>query len=57
MSEKLDIEIGGRWQGLMLHKDYSIRRKLHIDIRLPLGMTVPEAQHPAAGSDELFTYY
>ena len=44
MSEKLDIEIGGRWQGLMLHKDYSIRHKLHIDIRLPLGMTVPEAQ-------------
>ena len=44
MSEKLDIEGGGKWQGLMLHKDYSIRRKLHIDIRLPLGMTVPEAQ-------------
>ena len=44
MSEKLDIEVGGQWQGLMLHKDYSIRRKLHIDIRLPLGMTVPEAQ-------------
>ena len=44
MSEKLDIEAGGKWQGLMLHKDYSIRRKLHIDIRLPLGMTVPEAQ-------------
>ena len=44
MSEKLDNEIGGRWQGLMLHKDYSIRRKLHIDIRLPMGMTVPEAQ-------------
>ena len=44
MSEKLDNEIGGKWQGLMLHKDYSIRRKLHIDIRLPLGMTVPEAQ-------------
>ena len=44
MSERLDIEVGGRWQGLMLHKDYSIRRKLHIDIRLPLGMTVPEAQ-------------
>ena len=44
MSEKLDIEIGGQWQGLMLHKDYSIRHKLHIDIRLPLGMTVPEAQ-------------
>ena len=44
MSKKLDIEVGGKWQGLMLHKDYSIRRKLHIDIRLPLGMTVPEAQ-------------
>ena len=44
MSERLDMEAGGRWQGLMLHKDYSIRRKLHIDIRLPLGMTVPEAQ-------------
>ena len=44
MSEKLNNENGGRWQGLMLHKDYSIRRKLHIDIRLPLGMTVPEAQ-------------
>ena len=44
MSDKLNIEIGGQWQGLMLHKDYSIRHKLHIDIRLPLGMTVPEAQ-------------
>ena len=44
MSEKLDMEAGGKWQGLMLHKDHSIRKKLHIDIRLPLGMTVPEAQ-------------
>ena len=43
-SEQLDIEIGGEWQGMMLHKDYSARRKLHIDIRLPLGMTVSEAQ-------------
>ncbi len=43
-SEQLDIEIGGEWQGMMVHKDYSARRKLHIDIRLPLGMTVPEAQ-------------
>ena len=43
-SEQLDIEIGSEWQGMMLHKDYSARRKLHIDIRLPLGMTVPEAQ-------------
>ena len=44
MSDRLDVEAGGVWQGLMLHKDYSIRRKLHIDIRLPMGMTVPEAQ-------------
>ena len=44
MSEKLDVQIGGEWQGMMLHKDYSARRKLHIDIRLPMGMTVPEAQ-------------
>ncbi len=44
MSSRLDKEAGGMWQGLMLHKDYSIRRKLHIDIRLPMGMTVPEAQ-------------
>ena len=43
-SEQLDIEVGGAWQGMMLHKDYSARRKLHIDIRLPMGMTVPEAQ-------------
>jgi hypothetical protein len=43
-SEQLDIEIGSEWQGMMLHKDYSARRKLHIDIRLPMGMTVPEAQ-------------
>ena len=43
-SEQLDIEIGGEWQGMMLHKDYSARKKLHIDIQLPLGMTVPEAQ-------------
>ena len=44
MSEKLDVQIGGEWQGMMLHKEYSVRRKLHIDIRLPMGMTVPEAQ-------------
>ena len=44
MSEKLDIQPDGEWQCMMLHKDYSARRKLHIDIRLPIGMTVPEAQ-------------
>ena len=44
MSSALDTMPGGEWEGLMLHKDYSIRRKLHIDLRLPVGMTVPEAQ-------------
>ena len=42
-SDKLDKE-PGMWQGMMLHKDFSARRKLHIDIRLPMGMTVAEAQ-------------
>ena len=56
MSEKLDVQIGGEWQGMMLHKDYSARRKLHIDIRLPMGMTVPEAQRAyckALSTDEV----
>ena len=56
MSEKLDVQIGGKWQGMMLHKDYSARRKLHIDIRLPMGMTVPEAQRAyckALSTDEV----
>ena len=44
MSERLDVEPGGLWQGMMLHKEYSIRHKLHIDIRLPIGMTIAEAQ-------------
>ena len=43
-SKELDEQKGGRWQGLLLHKDYSARNKLHIDIRLPIGMTVAEAQ-------------
>ena len=43
-SQQLNVEKGGRWQGMLLHKDYSARNKLHIDIRLPLGMTVAEAQ-------------
>ena len=42
-SDELDKE-PGMWQGMMLHKDFSARRKLHIDIRLPMGMTVAEAQ-------------
>lgn len=34
----------GRWQGMLLHLEHSARRKLHIDIRLPLGYTIEEAQ-------------
>lgn len=41
---RLNNEEGSLWQGKLLHMDYSSRHGLHIDIRLPLGMTVPEAQ-------------
>ena len=34
----------GMWKDMLLHMDYSPSRKLHIDIQLPVGMTVPEAQ-------------
>ncbi len=44
MSSALDTAPDSEWCGMMLHKDYSARHKLHIDIRLPIGMTVPEAQ-------------
>ena len=37
-------EMEGLWKGMLLHMDYSARKKLHIDIRLPFGMTVAEAQ-------------
>lgn len=43
-SDELNEEKGGLWEGMMLRKDYSARRKLHIAIRLPIGMTVAEAQ-------------
>ena len=34
----------GIWKGMLLHMDYSARRKLHIDIRMPIGMTIEETQ-------------
>ena len=40
----LDNEEGGQWQNMLLHMEYSARRKLHIDIRMPLGMTIEETQ-------------
>ena len=32
------------WKGKLLHLEYSARKKLHIDIRMPVGMTIEEAQ-------------
>ena len=32
------------WKGMLLHLEYSARKKLHIDIRMPLGMTIEETQ-------------
>ena len=32
------------WNGSLLHLCYSARKKLHIGIRLPVGMTIEEAQ-------------
>ena len=32
------------WKGKLLHLEYSARKKLHIDIRMPLGMTIEETQ-------------
>ena len=32
------------WRGKLLHLEYSARKKLHIDIRMPVGMTIEETQ-------------
>ena len=32
------------WKGKLLHLEYSARKKLHIDIRMPMGMTIEETQ-------------
>ena len=32
------------WKGMLLHLEYSARKKLHIDIRMPMGMTIEETQ-------------
>lgn len=34
----------GDWQGMLLHAERSASGKLHLDIRLPMGMTIEEAQ-------------
>ena len=33
------------WKGMLLHLEYSARKKLHIDIRMPIGMTIEETQN------------
>ena len=40
----LNNEEGGQWQGMLLHAEYSASKKLHLDIRIPVGMTIEEAQ-------------
>ena len=40
----LNKEEGGEWQGKLLHAEYSPSGKLHLDIRIPVGMTIEEAQ-------------
>lgn len=37
-------EAAGPWQGMLLHMEWSARHKLHIDIRMPRGMTIEQTQ-------------
>ncbi|MDD5861387.1 MAG: DUF3987 domain-containing protein [Prevotella sp.] len=34
----------GKWRGKLLHMEYSASKKLHIDLRLPLGMNIEQTQ-------------
>ena len=43
MAKLLDTQ-DGSWRGMLLHLEYSARKKLHIDIRMPIGMTIEETQ-------------
>ena len=40
----LNNQEGGQWQGHLLHAERSASGKLHLDIRIPVGMTIEEAQ-------------
>ncbi|MCR5471618.1 MAG: hypothetical protein K6F02_00470, partial [Prevotella sp.] len=40
----LDREKDGRWESHLLHVERSASGKLHLDIRIPVGMTIREAQ-------------
>ncbi len=43
-SMELNSEEGGDWEGQVLRIAYSARKKVHIYIRMPMGMTIEEAQ-------------
>ena len=44
-SEELGVQMRPNpWKGMLLHLEYSARKKLHIDIRMPIGMTIEETQ-------------
>ena len=36
--------VEGVWKGMLLHVEHSASKKLHLDIRIPVGMTIVEAQ-------------
>ncbi|MDD5861064.1 MAG: hypothetical protein PUD15_00675 [Prevotella sp.] len=42
-ARSLDANLG-KWHDKLLHMEYSASKKLHIDLRLPVGMTIEEAQ-------------
>ncbi len=41
---QLNEETDGAWQGMVLQMERSARGKVHMDIRMPIGMTIQEAQ-------------
>ena len=41
---ELNEDANSPWKGMLLHADYSARGKVHLDIRMPLGMTIGETQ-------------
>lgn len=43
-AQLIDNDENSPWHGMLRHIEYSARKKAHIDIALPLGMTISEAQ-------------
>lgn len=53
----LDAEPTSPWCGQLLHAEYSARRKVHFDVRMPVGQTIAETQRAyceALGIPEAF---